>query len=331
MLFVNNSLWSIAIKPKLLILLLSLLFVNGQALFSQDKGSISGKVTDKTSNEELIGANILVVNTSTGASTDIDGTYSIKNLSPGKYSLRFSFISYQSIVVENIKIEAGKDLQINVQLLPTSTELNEVVVTAEALKNTEGSLLNIQKNSLNIVDGMSAELISKNNSSDGTDVLKRMTGVTIADGKYAFVRGVGDRYNNTMLNGSSLPSTDPEKKSFAYDLFPASLIENVLTSKTFIPDKPADFSGGLIEINTIEFPSSMIFNVSLSSAVNTQTTFKNFQSYNGGKRDFLGMDDGTRSMPSTINGATVNKSNYSSQELQNIGTSFNNNWSLKNW
>ncbi len=326
----NKSFGSLVIIPKFLIILLMLILLSSQSLFAQGKGSISGKVTDKTSNEELIGANILVISTSTGASTDIDGTYSIKNLTPGKYSLRFSFISYQSIVVDNINVEAGKDVQINIQLLPTSTELNEVVVTAEALKNTEGSLLNIQKNSLNIVDGMSAELISKNNSSDGTDVLKRMTGVTIADGKYAFVRGVGDRYNNTMLNGSSLPSTDPEKKSFAYDLFPASLIENILTSKTFIPDKPADFSGGLIEINTVEFPSSMIFNVSISSAVNTQTTFKNFQSYNGGKRDFLGIDDGTRNMPTNINGATVNKSNYSSQELQNIGTSFSNNWSLKN-
>ena len=126
------------------------------------------------------------------------------------------------MVVDNILIEAGKDTRVNVQLEPAATELNEIVVSAEALKSTEAAILIIQKNSPGIVDGVSAELIKKNNSSDGTDVLKRMTGVTISDGKYVFVRGVGDRYNNTLLNGSNLPSADPEKKSFSYDIFPAS-------------------------------------------------------------------------------------------------------------
>jgi TonB-dependent receptor len=299
-------------------------------LSAQSKLAISGKVTDKSSNEELIGANISVVGTSRGASTDLDGTYSIKNVDPGKYSLRFSYTSYQTLLIENVIVESGKDVKINVQLEPAATELNEVVITSEALRSTEGSLLNIQKNSLNIVDGMSAELIGKNNSSDGTDILKRMTGITIADGKYAYVRGVGDRYNNTLLNGSNLPSTDPEKKSFSYDLFPASLIENILTSKTFTPDKPADFTGGLVEINTIEFPSKFILNVSVSSNFNSMTLGKNFVSYSGGKNDWLGFDDGTRDMPSLITKNKVGAGLYSTEELQQIGLQFKNNWSTKN-
>jgi len=321
-----NNLFRVKNILFILIAFTFLIFLFQNNAYAQNKGSISGKIKDKSNNEVLIGANVLVIGTNTGASTDIDGFYSIRNLNPGKYNLRFSFISYQNLVVENIVVESGKETLINVELLPTSTELNEVVVTAEALKSTEGAVLNIQKNSLNIVDGVSAELISKNNSSDGTDILKRMTGVTIADGKYAYVRGVGDRYNNTMLNGSNLPSTDPEKKSFSYDLFPASLIENVLTSKTFIPDKPADFAGGLVEINTIEFPSKFILDVSTSTSYNSQTTFKNFIGYNGGKSDFLGWDDGTRKLPSLISDKTINKSNYSSQQLQEIGSSFKNNW-----
>lgn len=307
---------------------LFMLLVSFSLSFAQAKGSISGKISDKSTNEELIGASVLIRGTTIGAQSDLDGVFSIRGLASGKYQLKISYISYQSLIIENVNVEAGKETTINIQLEPVTTEFNEVVVSAEALKNTEGALLNIQKNSLNIVDGISAELISKNNSSDGTDVLKRMTGVTISDGKYAFVRGVSDRYNNTMLNGSNLPSTDPEKKSFSYDIFPASLIENILTSKTFIPDKPADFSGGLVEINTIEFPSKLIFDVSIGSSYSSTTTGKNLQTYSGGKSDYLGYDDGTRSLPSVIQTKKLDR-NIPQTLLQEYGRAFENNWSTK--
>src|SRR3989339_1859942 len=314
---------------KLLFTLLVILFLSASSIgFAQAKGTISGKVTDKSTNEDLIGASVLIVGTTTGASTDLDGTFALKSLVTGKYQLRVSYISYQTLVVSNVVVTAGQNTVVNIQLEPATTELNEVVVSAEALKATEASVLNIQRNSLNIVDGQSAELISKNNSSDGADVLKRMTGVTISEGKYAYIRGVGDRYNNTMLNGSNLPSTDPEKRTFAYDIFPASLMENVLTSKTFIPDKPADFTGGLVEINTIEFPSKFIFDLSVSSSVNTNTTFKSFNSYNGGKSDFLGFDDGTRDLPSNMPNQRLDR-NVTQLQLQEIGRAFADNWATK--
>ena len=315
-------------KNKFISILFAAVLILSGTILAQSKGTISGKVSDKSTNEDLIGANVLVVGTTFGSSTDIDGVYSVKSLTPGRYQIRVSYISYRTMVVDNILVEAGKDTRVNVQLEPTTTELNEVVISAEALKNTEGALLNIQKNSSNIVDGISAELISKNNSSDGTDVLKRMTGVTISEGKYVFVRGVGDRYNNTLLNGSNLPSTDPEKKSFSYDIFPASLIENILTSKTFIPDKPADFSGGLVEINTIEFPSKLIFNLSIGSDYNTTTTGKNIRSYSGGKSDFLGFDDGTRDLPSNMPNQRLDR-NVTQLQLQEIGRAFADNWATK--
>ena len=175
------------IMAKFRVILLILLAVCTSA-FAQSKGSISGKISDKSTNEDLIGANIIIVGTSTGTSSDIDGSYSIRSLVPGRYQIRVSYISYQTMVVDNILIEAGKDTRVNVQLEPAATELNEIVVSAEALKSTEAAILIIQKNSPGIVDGVSAELIKKNNSSDGTDVLKRMTGVTISDGKYVFVK-----------------------------------------------------------------------------------------------------------------------------------------------
>lgn len=297
---------------------------------AQQNGSIGGKITDNSNNEELIGANVLIIGTNYGASSDIDGQFGIKSIPAGKYTLKISYISYQSVTVEDVIVEAGTETKINVALEPASTELEEVVVTADALKTTETSVLKIQKYSSNIVDGISSELISKNNSTDGTDVLKRMTGVTITDGKYAFVRGVSDRYNNTLLNGANLPSTDPEKKSFSYDIFPANLIENLITAKTFSPDKPGDFSGGLIQINTIEFPSDFNLNVSVSTGFNTLTSFKNYTGYSGGKTDFYGIDDGTRDYPTIINDSKVVKGNFTSDELKEITTSFKNNWGTTN-
>lgn len=293
-------------------------------------GSISGKVTDAETGEILIGVNILVINTTNGTSTDLDGVYEIGNLVPGKYSLRFSYVSYSSTIVNDIAVKANENTIINLQMNSESTILQEVIVNAELLSDNENSILKIQKYSADITDVVSAELIKKNGSSDGVDVLKRMSGVTIADGKYAFIRGVSDRYNNTLLNGSNVPGTDPEKKSFSYDLIPSSVIENITTSKTFTPDKPADFSGGLVQINTVEFPSQFFLNTSVGSGYNTGTSFKQFTSYHGGKIDIIGLDDGTRKKPSSINGLKAVRGNYSDEQLREIGISFRNNWGTYN-
>jgi len=300
-------------------------------MFGQ-KGSITGTVSDKTNNETLIGASIVIPSTTLGAATDLDGAFSIKNLNPGTYSIRVSYLSYSTITIDNIVVKAGQATQLDVELSPITTEVQEVVINADALKNTETSVLKIQKNSLSIVDGISSELISKNNSSDGTDVLKRMTGVTISEGKFAVIRGVGDRYNNTMLNGANLPSTEPEKKSFSYDILPANLIENVITSKTFTPDKPADFTGGLVQIKTVEFPSRFIFDLSASSGFNSSNNLKSFTTYAGGANDWMGSDDGTRALPGTINSTKLLPGNFKNPDvdLKDIGLSFKNNWGTEN-
>lgn len=315
-------------KIQILFIICIILF-HSQTISAQS-GSIYGKVADAGNGEVLIGANVLVVGTNYGASTDIDGKYAIKGLESGRYTIRVSYISYTTVTVENVIVKTGENTELNLTLETSSTELEEVVVTAEALKNTEANILKIQKTSANIVDGLSSELIKKNNSSDGTDVLKRMTGVTISDGKYAFVRGVGDRYNNTLLNGANLPSTDPEKKSFSYDIFPAGLIENVITSKTFTPDKPADFSGGLVQINTIEFPNKFTLDISTTSGFNKGTTFKSFDSYSGGGKDYLAYDDGTRKYPNLISDNRVVRGNYTDDQISEITKSFKNNWSITN-
>lgn len=312
-------------KSSIVFTIVLLLSVSG--VFAQSKGVLQGTIRDNSNNEALIGANVILVGTSFGASTDLDGKYSIKSIPAGKYSVTISYISYKSVTVSNVEISEGKPFNLSLGLEPAFTEIEEVVVTAEALKSTEASLLKIQKNSVNIVDGLSAEMIKKTNSSDGTDILKKMTGVTIADGKYAFIRGVSERYNNTLLNGASLPSTDPEKRSFSYDMFPASLIENMITSKSFTPDKPGDFSGGLVEISTIEFPEKFIVDGGYSTSINSITSFKNFKTYASGKSDYLGFDDGSRDIPSLVPDSKLNRS---TPNLDKISKSFSNNWNTEN-
>jgi len=296
---------------------------------AQTSASLNGKITDSETNEELIGANILIMNSTVGASTDMDGSYSIRNINPGIYSVRVSYISYQTIIIDKVEFRSGEHKMLNLSMKPSSTELTEVVITADAIRNTEANMLKIQKNSFGIVDAISAELISKNNSSDGADILKRMSGITISEGKFAYIRGVGDRYNSTLLNGASVSSTEPEKKSFSYDILSASLIENIVTAKTFTPDQPAEFTGGLVQIKTIEFPERFFIDISTATSYSSNTNLKPYQTYQGGKTDWLGIDDGTRSLPSLIGSSLVTAGSFptdADKKLQQIGQSFANNW-----
>ncbi len=310
---------------KFYIPLLLLLFIQIN-IYSQTTGQIYGTVTDNRTGEKLIGVNVILNGTTIGAATDIDGNYIIKNIPVGKYSLAASMIGYAKINITNIKITKGIKKRIDINLDPATFETDEVVITAQALKATENAVLKLQKRSDNIVDVVSAELIKKNNSSNGSDVLKRMNGITISQGKFAFIRGIGDRYNNTLLNEAELPSTDPEKKSFSYDIFPANFIESIIISKTFTPDKPGDFSGGLVAINTIEFPENFIFNFSTTAKYNSLTTKKAFTTYNGSGTDYLGIDDGTRALPNIIPTQKIVKGNFSKKQIQQFGLSFKNDW-----
>lgn len=313
-------------KKNSLMKFIILLFLSTTAIFAQT-GSITGKIKDKSNGDLLTGANVVVEGTRLGATADLDGNYTIAKVPEGIYTIKVSFISYNAVKIEKVVVKEGQTTKIDVSLEAATATMKEVVVTADALQNTETSMVKNSKNSLEIVEGFSGEMIGKTSSSDGADVLKKMTGVTITDGKYAYIRGVGDRYNNTMLNGANLPSTDPEKKSFSYDIFPANLIESIVTSKTFTPDKPADFSGGLVHIKTIEFPDRFFINLSLSSSYNTFGTGKDALTYQGGRR-WLGNDDGTRALPSSVPSGRL--SSADPVALQTIGRSFSNKWATSN-
>ena len=241
------------------------------ALALAQTGTLSGTVVDGDFGGGLPGASVLVVETGTGDAADIDGNYEIAGLAAGSYTVRYSFTGYATQVVENVQVAAGETVEINVTL-SAGQELQEVVVEAEEIieANSEVGLLRLRAKATQVSDAISAETISQSGSSDAADAMERVTGASVQGGRYVFVRGLGDRYANTQLNGSTLPTADPDRRAVQFDLFPSEFLENITTLKTFTPDKPGSFSGGLVDINTRSFPAAFTASLSVSTGLSTQ-------------------------------------------------------------
>ena len=300
------------------------------SLFAQTTGQISGKVMDANNGEALIGANALIEGTALGAAVDVDGNYLIRNVPAGTYTVKFSLVGYAAKTVNTVVVAAGQTAKLDVVLKEETIQGEAVVVEATAILNSENSVLQQQRKAATIGDAVAAEQIKRAPDATTGDALRRVTGVSIVDNKYVYVRGTSERYNNTLLNGAQLSSTEPDKKAYAFDTLPSNLLENTVISKSFTPDLPGNFSGGLVQINTIEFPEKLTIRFSATGAYNSASTSNDFKTYEGSKWDALGIDDGTRELPSAVNGQKVISSNYSKSELQNIGRSFNNIWGVSN-
>ncbi|MDL1893873.1 hypothetical protein FBQ87_13450, partial [Sphingobacteriales bacterium CHB3] len=260
-------------------------------------GVLAGKVFDEQTGEELVGANVLIVGTTTGATTDIDGKYTVRNIPVGTYSVRISFVGYGTKTVTDVVIKAGQPATLNVSLTSSTVEADEIVITAERVRATESALLAERRKAAAIGDGISAEQIKRAPDATSGDALKRVTGISIVDNKFVYVRGITDRYNGTTVDGASVTSTEVGKKGFSFDLIPSNLIENTTVVKSATPDLPGDFTGGLVQVNTLDIPTDRLIKAGVSSSYNTVSTSKDFLVSQGGKRDWLGYDDGSRSMP----------------------------------
>ncbi|MFM9947919.1 MAG: TonB-dependent receptor domain-containing protein [Saprospiraceae bacterium] len=264
------------------------------------KGVISGKVVDKASGETLIGASVYlegVNDNSVGTITDFDGNYSFE-ADPGTFDIAISYISYTKQVIKGVVIKAGEVTTLDAALEGEAVGLAEVVVQATAVKNTDASLIALQKKSFSIQDGISSQQISRTGSSNAADAMKQMTGAVVEDGKFIVMRGLGDRYSLSQLNGVTMPSTDPYRNSSSLDLIPSQMIENIVTTKTFTPDLPANFSGGLVNVTTKSLPDKFTLHFELSGAYNTQASMiDNFLTQQAGETDWLGLDDGSRDQP----------------------------------
>ncbi len=265
------------------------------SLFSQ--GTVRGDLIDGTNGETIPFANILVAETGDGVSTDLDGTFSI-DLPAGVYTFNVSYIGYADLSVSEIEVTEGEVTLVNLRLQEESEVLDEIVVTAKAIRTTEAALMTIQKKAPGLLDGISTQSIKRTGDSDVGSAIKRVTGVSVEGGKHVVVRGLGDRYSKTILNGLDVPGLDPDRNSVQLDIFPTNLVANIIVYKSFTPDLPADFTGGMVNIETKDFPESETFEISAGVGFNPDMNFNDdYITYPGGGTDWLGIDDGTRELP----------------------------------
>ncbi|MBV6644998.1 MAG: TonB-dependent receptor [Cyclobacteriaceae bacterium] len=264
-------------------------------------GNIRATVYDDEFGETLIGATVLIQGTSTGSVTDLDGKALITGIAPGTYTVEVSYVSFEKQVITGIEVVEGNTTTLDIRLKTETLGLEEVVVTAEVIRNNESALLTVQKKSAKVLDAISSDMFSINGDNDAAAAVKRVVGVTIEGGKYVYVRGLGDRYSKATLNGADVPSLDPNRNSVQMDLFPSNLIDNIVVYKTFTPDLPGDFSGGLVNISTKDFPDELTMQASASVGFNSQATLNSdFLTHEGSSTDFIGFGIGEREIPSYV-------------------------------
>lgn len=272
-------------------------------------GTLKGIIRDADSDEPLSGATVRLLKDSTvvgGAYSEDDGSYTI-SAKPGTYRVSYSYISYAAQTLDAITVKPGEtrvlDINLGLDVQKTGDE-NTVVITDKVVKNTESALINIQRRSTSVVDVISLEQVKRAGDGDAGSAMKRVTGVTVEGGKYVYVRGLGDRYSKTLLNGAEIPGLDPNRNSVQMDMFPSSLIDNLIVHKTFSPELPGSFTGGLVKITTKDFPQAFTFSAGSSFGYNTAASFRSdFLSGTRGKLDWLGIDDGTRALPAPLSNA----------------------------
>jgi len=288
---------------------------------------LTGKVVNDK-NEGLSGVSVKITGSSGGTSTDIDGRFSLNLLVGKKYELEFSAVGYGSKIIDEVEVINGKPNELNITLELKATTGQAVVVTgnrSSARRESAASLIAYQKNTNTVASVISAEAIRRSPDKNTGDVLKRVPGTSVQEGKYLVVRGLSDRYNQAMLNGILLSSTEPDRKTFSFDLFPAAVIDNIIMNKAFVPELPGEWAGGLVQVQTKEIPANDFFSVQVGTGFNSQTIGKDFYQAKGGKLDWLGIDDGTRKLPDGL--ATKSKfAEFNSQQLNEYGKQFRNVW-----
>ncbi len=319
-----------------LFILTNLLFLYNSTIYSQ-KGGVKGTISDSKTQELLIGANILIQGTDLGTSTDLDGSYLLANINPGDYNLVFSYTSYKTQIVR-ISVIKDEVVELAIKLEEESIVLEGVTVTATRKSDSEVSMISSIKMSNLVVSGVSSQQISKSQDRDASEVVRRIPGVTIRDGRFVIVRGLIERYNSVWLNNAGTPSSEADVRAFSFDVIPSNAIDRILIFKTPAPELPADFAGAAIQIFTKSNADENGISFSYTTGYNNQATFnKNFENYSGSKTDWLGFDNGLRNLPANYPQdknamATLadNPNDASKQLINTIGKSFNKNWTTFN-
>ncbi len=308
-------------------LYLILLAFSITSLSMAQNGTIAGKVIDLKTKEAVIGANAVIEGTTVGAATDLDGNFVIPNVKPGTYSLIVSSITYKTQTIADVVVESGKKTTLEITLAEDVAELEEVIVTAKKEIATDLNLLKSIRESKLVVSGISSEQITKLPDRDVAQIAQRVPGVTIVDNRFVIIRGVPERYNQVMINGAIAPSTEIDRRSFSFDMVPAGAIDQMLIYKSGTAELPGDFAGGVIQLVTKQPAYEEFTSVGLSFGYRVNTTFQDHLSSQGSATDFLGFDNGFRSIPDNFPSTNQLKASAKNSSVrERAGKSLTNNF-----
>ncbi len=306
--------------------LLTILFFVCLFSFAQTTAKITGKVTGEN-NKPISGASITIIGKKGGTTANVDGVFTLTLEVGKKYEIEISAVGFGTKRLDEIEVKAGQQNDVYVVLEAKAGKLDDVVIkSTSSKKETVNALISYQRNTNTVAQVISAEAIKRSPDKNTGEILKRVTGTSVQDGKYLVVRGLADRYNQAMLNGILLSSTEPDRKTFSFDIFPASTIDNIIMNKAFVPELPGEWAGGLVQVNTKDVPTSNYFNIQIGTGFNTQTIGSDFYTYQGGKLDFLGFDDGKRALADNFPTKTV-FNNLNQTQKTEYAKGFQNIWS----
>jgi hypothetical protein len=285
-------------------------------------GRVTGKIFSSQNGDPVASAQVFIEGSSVGALTDLNGRYVLVGVPAGTHSVAVQTLGYAMKTVSGVEVTASETAVLDITVTPQAIAIDGIVVEAAVERGTTTALLTERKLAANVTDAIGRDQIS--NSPDGTAAaaLQRVPGVSVVDGKYVYVRGLGERYSNTTLNGAPLPSPEPDKKVVPLDLIPSGLLESVVTSKTFSPDQPGDFAGGLVQIKTRDFPAYRTVRLSTGFGYNTEASFADGLGHRG-DLGFFGLGSNGRDLPPLLpRDQPVASSAMSPQQIEQVGEAF---------
>jgi outer membrane receptor protein involved in Fe transport len=299
------------------------------SLAAQATGRIIGRVVDAAQGAPVAGAEVDVVDAPIQTVSALDGRYTLTDVPAGPVSVRVRMIGFAPKVVTGIVVQAGQTVAQDIAMVAAAVQLAEISVSAQAERGTVNRALDEQRHAPNIRNTITAEQIAKSPDSDAGQAVRRVSGVTVQDGKYVFVRGLGERYTTTSLNGARVPSPEPERKVVPLDLFPSGLLQSVTTSKTFTPDQPGDFSGAQVDIRTREFPAHRQFLYSLTMGLNDAASRASVPAPPSSGGEWIALTGRARDLPSSIASAGNFSTPLAQPSVNQMVSSFRDAWSAQ--
>ena len=259
------------------------------AVNAQSTGRIVGRVLNARSGQPLVTAQVYLERSegALGGLTAVGGRFVIRAVPTGLHSVTVQLIGYATKTVTGVDVTQGQTTALDITLDEQAVLLAGITVTSTAERSSTTALLSERRTAAVVSDAIGAEQISRSPDGDAASALRRVPGLSVVDGKHAYVRGLGDRYTQTTLNGAPLASPEPDKKVIPLDVIPAGLLESIVTAKSYSPEQPGDYAGGLVQLRTLDFPTNMILNVSVSGEWNSVASFQNRLGYSGGGTDFF--------------------------------------------